>query len=118
MAADLTATSWTVVITSRVKMGQRWVVTGTMALADTNEYPTGGIPMPAKGLFGFEHVMDAFVIFGNNAKTTDYLYRYDKANHKLFVYEEEGTAAGGPLLEADNAEVPGARTLDFVAIGL
>jgi hypothetical protein len=61
--------------------------------------------------------MDMLNIFGNNARTTDYVYRWNKSAQKLLLYEEEAAAAGGPLLECDVAEAPPARTLDFSAIG-
>lgn len=47
----------------------------------------------------------------------EYPSRYDKTNHKLFLFEEEASAAGGPMLECDTGEVPGPRTWGFYAIG-
>lgn len=52
-----------------------------------------------------------------NGTNFTYHARYDKTNHKLLLFEEEGTAAGGPLLECDTSEVPGPRTWNFEAIG-
>lgn len=47
----------------------------------------------------------------------EYMTRYDKTNHKLFLYVEEAEAAGGPLLEAGTSEVPGPRAWDFHVTG-
>jgi len=115
--AALTAASWTLVITSQWISGQKKHVQGTLALAGTDTYPTAGVPLPAAGNFGFKRNMDGILIFGNDAKVSDYMTRYNKSAHKLLLYEEEAAAAGGPLLEADTAEVPGPRTYDFIAWG-
>ena len=61
--------------------------------------------------------MASLELHGLNGLTTDYMTRYDPDNNKLLLYEEEATAAGGPLLEADTAEAPAARTYSFVATG-
>ena len=118
--AALTAASWTLTITKRWREGTVKKVIGTLALAGTDTYPDNGIPLPTKDKFGFVREMNSLVIFGvspTQGTVSDYVYKYDKTNHKLFCYEEEAAAAGGPLLECDTAEVPGARTLDFEATG-
>jgi hypothetical protein len=118
--AALTAASWTVTINGRSISNKLRTVWGTLLLAGTDTYPNGGIPLPVIGNLGFVRNMDGIIIFGVDptaGTVADYVYRYDATNHKLFLYEEEGVAAGGPLLEADTAEVPGVRTLDFQAFG-
>lgn len=115
--AALTSASWTVTITRRDIEGKSKRVTGSIVLAGVDTYPTGGIPLPAIGRFGFKRNMDNFQIVGQAGATTQYLATYDRTNHKLQIYEEEAAAAGGPLLEADTAEVPGARTFFFEATG-
>jgi hypothetical protein len=117
--AALTAASWTVVVTNRkLNANSRERVTeGTLALAGTDTYPTGGVPLPDKGKFGMVRELANLDLFGQAAATTQYLTKYDKTNYKMQFYEEEAAAAGGPLLEADTAEVPGARTYFFVATG-
>jgi hypothetical protein len=116
----LTAASWTVTITeSWIAQKKRWVQ-GTLLLAGTDTYPDNGIPMPAIGVLGFVRNLDGITLFGVDAAAgtvADYMPRYDKVNHKLFLFEEEATAAGGPLLEADTSEVPGARTYNYLAWG-
>src|SRR5262245_16683476 len=115
--AALTAASWTTTITERKHVGKEKMVRGTLALAGTDTYPTHGIPLPAISNFGFVRQINDLRIVGQATATTQYLYMYDKTNHKLQVYEEEAAAAGGPLLEADTMEVPGPRTLFFEALG-
>lgn len=80
-------------------------------------YPTGGIPMPGFASFGLVRNITDIHITGNNARTTDYVYRYDRTNNKLLLYEEEAAAAGGPLLECDTSEAPAARTLNAEVVG-
>lgn len=113
----LTAADVTITITKQWIAGPSKFVIGTLAIAGTNTYPTAGIPLPAVGNFAFKRNIDSLMITGVNGLTTDYLARYNKSAHKLMLFEEEAVAAGGPLLEADTAEVPGARTYDFLAIG-
>ncbi len=116
----LTAASWTLTVTTHSIGSKLRTILGTLLLAGTDTYPNNGIPLPVIGEFGFVRNMDGLAIHGVDPTAgtiADYVYRYDATNHKLFVYEEEATAAGGPLLEADTGEVPGARTLDFIAWG-
>lgn len=115
--AALTSASITIVLLERSKENKKRKVKGTLAIAGTDTYPTGGIPLPAIGSFGFIRQMDKLEIVGQPGATSQYLYNYDETNHKLQIFEEEATAAGGPLLEADTSEAPGARTLRFVAEG-
>lgn len=116
----LAASDVTITITEKRISGGKRHTWGTLLIAATNTYPDGGIPLPTKDKFGFVRQIDELHIFGVDPTTgtvSDYMVRYDKTNHKLFLYEEEGVAAGGPLLECDTAEVPGARTYNFRAIG-
>lgn len=117
--AALTAASWTLVLKKRYRKAGRKYAEGTLALAGTDTYPDNGIPLPAKEKFGFirEMQLDIVGVDATTGTVSQYFPLYDKANHKLFLYEEEATAAGGPLLECDTAEVPGPRTYDFVAWG-
>lgn len=115
--AALDADDLTVVVTERWQEGVKRHCRGTIAIAATDTYPTGGIPLPVKGKFGMDRSVDVLVVSGSAGTATQYMYGYDKTNYKLLLYEEEGTAAGGPLLEADTSEVPGARTVFFYAIG-
>ena len=121
--AALTASSWVVTIISNSLDGgtpPRRKVVADLALAGVDTYPDGGIPLPSIGLLGFKRNIDSLSVTGVNAAAgtvADYMARYDPVNHKLFLYEEEAAAAGGPLLECDTAEVPGARTYRIEATG-
>lgn len=118
--AALTAASWTLTNTDRALVAtlKKRVTYGTLVLAGVDTYPTGGIPLPAKEKFGMVRQMDDLRLIAQDTNaTTQYLTNFDKTNHKLQVFEEEAAAAGGPLLEADVAEVPGPRTYRFVATG-
>lgn len=114
--AALTAASWTVVITEQFIHQKERTVRGTLALAGTDTYPTGGIPLPALGLLGLYRNISKLTVSPLSA-TVHYPAVYDKVNHKLQLFEEEDTAAGGALLECDTSEVPGARTWNYEAVG-
>lgn len=91
-----------------------------MAIPAVDTYPTGGIPTPDKGIFGFVRNMDSLVLFGVNVTATQFYPIWDKANNKLLLAGQTPTAAGAgqlPLDEMDAAEVPGARTWNFEARG-
>ena len=112
---SLVATDIIVKVTKRWRAGRKHFATGTLQIAGAaNEtYPNNGIPLPAVGKFGMYKYLDSLVFFGVDpvcGTVADYLARWDKTNHKLFLYEEEASAAGGPLLECDTAEVPGKTT--------
>jgi hypothetical protein len=116
--AALTAASFTTVVSLRGRTAKRKMHRGTLTFGNgTDTYPTAGIPLPTRDKFGFTRVIEELIITGNNARTDDYVYRYNKAANKLLMYEEEAAAAGGPLLECDVAEAPTARTLNYIAYG-
>lgn len=115
--AALDAADVTITVTERWIEGTKRHSRGTLAIGGTDTYPTGGIPLPALGKFGMYRSLDVLDVTGSAGNTDEYVYGYDKTNYKLQLFEEEGTAAGGPLLEADTSEVPGARTVFFHAIG-
>lgn len=113
--AALTANSWTVTILERAIVGNRRKIVAQLALAGTDTYPDNGVPLPTFDKLGFVRNVDTIHVYGVDqtaGTVADYQYRYNKANHKMLMYEEEAAAAGGPLLECDTAEVPGARTLE------
>jgi len=115
--AALDSADVTIVVQDRWIADAKRHVRGTLAIAGVDTYPTGGIPLPVNSAFGFYRQMDVLQVTGSGGNTTEYVYGYDRVNRKLQLFEEEAAAAGGPLLEADTSEVPGARTVNFYAIG-
>ena len=117
--AALTAASWTVTVAERGIMcgsGRRYS-RGTMVLAGTDTYPTGGIPLPAIGKFGMYRQLDQLLMIGQDAATTQYLTTYDKTNAKLQLFEDASPAASAPFPEVGAAQAPGPRTYNFYAQG-
>ena len=114
----LASTDVTVTIASIKVSGRKKVVDGTITFGDgALTYPTAGVPLPAISAFGFKRNMDSIVFYGVNELTTDYAVKYNPTSHCIIMYEEEGTAAGGPLLECDTSEAPAARVYSFRAEG-
>lgn len=71
-------------------------------------YPTGGIPLPAVGQFGFWSIEFVGVQRDSGAI---YIYIYDKANHKI-LFADPATGAE----EADTA-TPAATVLTLFMVG-
>ena len=51
----------------------------------TLTYPTGGVPLPAKGIFGFNKAIEFGVI---EQPINGYLYKFDRTNHKILIYDQ------------------------------
>jgi hypothetical protein len=116
--AAIAAANIAVAVTRQIRMGTLKKHYGTITFGDGSlTYSTAGLPLPAIGSFGFVSFIESLKIFGNNALTSDYSYKYNKSAHKLLCYEEEAAAAGGPLLECDTGEAPAARVLNWEAEG-
>jgi hypothetical protein len=71
-------------------------------------YPTGGIPLPAIGRFGLLRQVDIGVV--EPPPGDGYVYKYDRANHKIRIYGQgvttgstaASTSANGVLAEDEN----------------
>lgn len=108
----------TVTITTRGIVGRKKQIMGTIAFGNgALTYASGGVPLPAISAFGMSRNIDELNVWGITSIANDYLVRYNKADHKLLMYEEESTAAGGPPPECDASEAPAARTYNFTAYG-
>ena len=132
MANDLTASDLTVVVTERWIEGVKRHSRGTLTLAGTLEYTTGGILLngPTAALtpaapkrFGMDRQLDVLLVNGDNldlvpgtSSTTSFEYQYNPVTHALVLYET-GAATTDPLTEAPNNRVPGRRSLRFYAVG-
>ncbi len=67
-------------------------------------YPTGGVPLPAIGTFGFKKAIEFGVI---EQPVNGFFYKFDRANHKIVIYTQgvrtgstaASTSASGALAE-------------------
>lgn len=132
MAADLTASNLTVVVTERWIEGVKRHSRGTLTMEGTLEYTTGGILLdgPTAGLtpsapkrFGMDRQLDVLLVNGDNldlapgtSSTTSFEYQYNPVTKALVLYET-GAATTDPMTEAPNNRVPGRRSLRFYAVG-
>jgi hypothetical protein len=112
-ASDVTVTIVERIVLSKKKMHFVTLTFGNGSLT----YPTAGVPLPGFASFGFVRELTNLVVLGVNERTSEYALRFGPANKTLLMYEEEGTAAGGPLLECDTSEAPAARTYTAIAFG-
>lgn len=66
-------------------LGKLKMVTGTMAFGDRAlTYPTGGVPVPTIGNFGFNKAVKGMNLA--NPLNNGLSFRYDRTNHKLKCY--------------------------------
>lgn len=76
--------------------GERKMAVASIAFGDAAlTYPSGGIPLPVKGQFGFKHQIDFCIPseVGANGNT----YKYDKTNHKLRIWTATATEFSGAI---------------------
>jgi len=112
VAADVTVTVEKRVIESQRKRNRVKLVFGDGA----KTYPTGGIPMPAKGLYGLVRELEALAFY-DQSHADGFVYKYDRVNNKMLIYAEQAVATNAPLLEATTALAPASTTLVCEAIG-
>lgn len=115
--AALTAASWTVTILNRAITNRTRIITGTLELAGTDTYPTGGIPLPTIDKLGMIRNLDSLILTGHDSLTTGFSASWDKTNHKLQLYGDAGVAAADSLPEVPDTDVPGPRVYTFEAKG-
>lgn len=61
-------------------------------------YPTGGVPLPAIGQFGYKKAIEFCAI---EQPADGYVYKYDRANHKMMILAQGMTT--GSTVAADAA---------------
>ncbi|MBC2712055.1 MAG: hypothetical protein HGJ94_14045 [Desulfosarcina sp.] len=75
-------------------------------------YPTGGVPLPAKGSFGFNKEIALGLL--EQPSGDGYVYKYDRTNHKLKILDQSvttgSTAAGAWVNGAFVEDAAGAET--------
>lgn len=132
MAADITASDLSIVVTERWIEGVKRHSRGTLTIPGTLEYPTGGILLhgPTAALtpaapkrFGMDRQLDVLLVDSDNVdlvpgttNTTSFVYQYNPVTATLVLYES-GAATTDPLTEAANNRVPARRSLRFYAVG-
>jgi hypothetical protein len=78
----------------------------TFALADvtfgdaTKTYPAGGVPLPAKQHFGMKKEIQMAMVEG--ASGNGYVYKYDRANHKLKIFNQGVTTGETAAAACEN----------------
>ncbi len=80
-------------------------------------YPTGGIPMPAIGSFGFHKEIQFVAI--EQPPANGFVYKFDRSNHKLKIFTQGMTtgsttaadSASGALVENSAAAETAARLM-------
>jgi len=97
----LASTDVTVTVNSRDKdIGHgalsKFLGIATIAFGDAAlTYPTGGVPLPAIGLFGLQRQVDIGLVeppYGDG-----YVYKYDRTNHKMLIYTSAGFTPAGTI---------------------
>jgi hypothetical protein len=100
-------------VTVTVSVRNRDIIPGAPKLAQiasivfgnaTLTYPTGGIPLPAKGVFGFKKLIEFGVI---EQPIDGFFYKFDRTNHKMLIYAQgfrtgsttAADSASGALIE-------------------
>lgn len=69
------------------------------------EYSTGGIPLPAIGVFGLNEIF-----FADVEQKDGYKYVIDRANHKLMIYQAPAVTASGSLSSVSGGTPAGTNT--------
>jgi hypothetical protein len=115
--ADLTAADITVTLDPQDIDVMTWnkVVMPKLAFGDgAKTIPAGGIPLPALASFGLHKAIKR----GHVIQPADgYVYRIDRANHKLMVfYGDYSNASDGVLVEAAGV-APAATEIELTLIG-
>jgi hypothetical protein len=67
-------------------------------------YPTGGIPLPAMGVFGFKKLIEFGAI---EQPVNGFFYKFDRTNHKMLIYAQgvrTGSTTAGDVSSGALAE--------------
>lgn len=88
-----------------IPAGPKKVQLASVAFGDGSlTYPTGGVPLPAIGVFGFLKAIEFGAI---EQPINGFFYKYDRANHKIVIYTQgmrTGSTAAGALANGAYAE--------------
>ena len=113
--ADLTAADVVVsVVEVSLTSGFRMALLDITPTNGTDDYPTGGIPLPAAADLGFPH---GYAYANVEPSTNGYIYFVDRTNNKMLIYiGDYNNAADGPLIAFSGT--PAAVTLRVLLIGV
>jgi hypothetical protein len=81
----------------------------------TLTYPAGGIPLSNLSKFGFPNAVDE-VMIEDAANGDGYLYKWDKVNNKLRIYESPAVAGLAALTEVDTSFVPASNVTLYAQV--
>lgn len=103
------AVTWTATVEDRwVAGGKKHARVKLTTSASGNTYTTGGDAIPAFGALGMKRNVDFLTVFDESGD--GFLYRYDKANGKIKVFQENENVTY--LQREQLAEVPAAEALN------
>jgi hypothetical protein len=93
----LAVSDWTTTVgTSRI-YGRKKEISLTLVIGDgVKTYPSGGIPMPVYSTCGLKRNIDD-ILFVDTANANGYVYKYDKTNHKLRIYQTATLTPAGTV---------------------
>lgn len=113
----LTAANVTVVVNERRRVFKRMTSSVTLTFGDGSlTYPAGGVPMPDFHSFGYSRFMSGMSLT-DPGSANGFLYKYDKTNNKLRIYQGDNTnAAAAPNVELGGVAVA-ATTIKADATG-
>ena len=79
-----------------VPSGPKKIVMATVAFGDGSlTYPTGGVPLPDKSVFGFKKQIQMGIIEDPYNGVATYFHRYDSTNHKIKIAISGTNATSG-----------------------
>ena len=117
--ADLVAADVTITIDERWIHNKKRYSEIQIAFGDASDtYPAGGVPMPAYSSFGMIRNLED-ILLSDAASGDGLVYKYDKTNNKIRIYEGNYADTGdGPLVELDSgSDAPAAAVLKGVCRG-
>lgn len=108
--AAIASTDVTVTVSSRnqdiIPAGPKKVQIASVAFGNGSlTYPTGGVPLPAIGKFGFNKTIEFGLI--EQPPANGFIYKFDRANHKIKIFTQgitTGSTAAGALANGAYAE--------------
>lgn len=104
-------------ILSQRSLGNRILKLVSMTFGNaTDTYPSGGIPLTASKMGGPNSLES--VNFTDAANANGYLYKWDRANNKLRIYQGDNTnASAAPNIEVTTGHAPASTVVIAEIVG-